>query len=136
MPIDVNAFARLGAQARLAELQQELSDIHAAFPELRDLISGSERPKAKSAKIATDMQPAKPGRKSSGWTEAQRAAVGLRMKKYWAAKRKAAAAPTDATASASKPAAAQTRTMSAEARARISAAQKKRWAAHRSAKKG
>jgi hypothetical protein len=66
------------------------------------------------------------------------------MKKYWAAKRKSAAAtpPETATATAttatsspskspSKTEATQKRAMSPEARARISAAQKKRWAAHR-----
>ena len=149
MTIDVHTFARLGAQARLAELQQEVNDIHAAFPDLRGAAPTMRRratPPAKAPRLARTeavrKATPKPSRSSSGWSAAQRQAVGLRMKKYWAAKRKSAAAtqaetPTPAATNAtpasspSKTEASQKRAMSPEARARISAAQKKRWAAHR-----
>jgi hypothetical protein len=68
---------------------------------------------------------------------AARKAVGERMKKYWAEKRRAAGAPASGSAAETESviAAASQPTMSAEARARISAAQKKRWAARRRAGK-
>jgi hypothetical protein len=35
MQIDINALARVGAKARLAELTAEMDAIHSAFPDLR-----------------------------------------------------------------------------------------------------
>ena len=67
-------LARAGAEARLAELQAEISAIRRSFPEL-----GRGKPAAKSAGAS------RTGRR--GWSPAQRKAAADRMKKYWAAKK-------------------------------------------------
>jgi hypothetical protein len=108
-------LARYGAQARLASLIEEMDAILVAFPEL-----GKE--------------PARPAEaKRSGVSEATKA----KMRASWA-KRKAETAQSEPVEDtpAEAPKVKGTRTMSAEARARISAAQKKRWAKQRRAKKG
>ncbi len=105
MPIDMNALARLGAQARLAELAAEMDTIRRSFPSLGGSAvkkRGRPRRAAKQAPVQASVEPP--------------------------------ASAADNT-SASKPVHTQKRTMSAEARARISAAQKKRWAAQRKGKK-
>ena len=74
--IDLKAYARRGAEARIAELTAELNDIFKAFPDLR-------------AGGASASQAASGGRRRRhrGMTAAQKAEVSKRMKKYWAAKR-------------------------------------------------
>jgi hypothetical protein len=66
---------RLGAQARLAELQSEIAAIRRAFPGL----GRGRQPAAKAA----------PRRRRSRMSAANRRAVSIRMKKYWAERRKA-----------------------------------------------
>jgi len=81
---DMRAYARQGAQARAAELEAELASIYRAFPDLR---STAQRPRGRS----NSMQGAKSGRRRrTPMSAAQRKAVSARMKKYWAARRKAA----------------------------------------------
>jgi hypothetical protein len=121
MPIDMHALARHGASLRLAELQQEMAAITAAFPQ-----ENGVRKRGRPAKAT-----GKPSRK--GWSDAARAAVGERMKAYWAKRKPGAEQKAGAAEPATKP---KNRTMSAEGKARIAAAQKKRWAAVRKAKKG
>src|SRR4051812_33331258 len=95
MPIDVSAFARMGAEARLAELEREVNEIHQAFPELRGLSSTRRgRPRRESADATANGDGADGNHRagpSSTWSAAQRLAVGRRMRRYWA-KRKAAEA--------------------------------------------
>ena len=68
---------RLGAQARLDQLQSEIAAIRRAFPGL-----GRGRPPAAAGEA--------PGRRRrSRMSAAARRAVSVRMKKYWAARRKA-----------------------------------------------
>jgi hypothetical protein len=74
---DLKEFARVGAEKRVAELNAELADIYRAFPELR---SG----RAATAATATGRR-----RNRKPMTAAQKKAVSIRMKKYWAARRKA-----------------------------------------------
>jgi hypothetical protein len=76
-------LARLGAVARLEQLRQEEAAIRAEFPEL----FGSRR-SARSARPADGQ--ATGGRKPM--SAAQRRAVSIRMRKYWAERRKAKAA--------------------------------------------
>ena len=64
-------LARVGAQARLAELRAEEAAIHRAFPGLAT--------KAPAAKV----------RRRSRMSAAARTAVSERMKKYWAERRNA-----------------------------------------------
>jgi len=77
---DVSKYARLGAEARAAELRAELAEIYRAFPALR---AGGGRPAAAGA--------AEPGsrRRRKPMTAAQKKAVSIRMRKYWAGRRKA-----------------------------------------------
>lgn len=77
-------LARLGAQARLDELRHEEAAIRAAFPDLFGRGRG-RKPGAASA-----AQPAG-RRRRRGMSAANRRAVSERMKKYWAARRKAKA---------------------------------------------
>ena len=74
--IDLKAYARRGAEARIAELNAELNDIYKAFPDLR-------RGGASPAQAAGGGR----RRKRRAMTAAQKAEVSKRMKKYWAARR-------------------------------------------------
>jgi len=87
--VQIKELARIGAAARLKELAAEIEAIRRAFPgiETRDDVPS---PLARALKANGTM--AKKARKRSGWSAAARKAVSLRMKKYWAAKRKTAAA--------------------------------------------
>jgi len=87
MPFDLKTYARVGATARLAELQQEMDEIYRAFPDLR---SPGRRRRDKAAVTAgsADAEATSRRRRRKPMTSAQRKAVGLRMKKYWAARRK------------------------------------------------
>jgi hypothetical protein len=73
---DLKSYARAGAEARVRELNQELASIYRAFP---DLAGGAGVHKRVPRK-----------RRRKPMTAAQKKAVGERMKKYWAARRKTA----------------------------------------------
>jgi len=92
MPIDMKALARTGAEARIRELQGEMADIQRAFPDLRG--GAARRFEVRRGRPAqTESAPATPvrRRKRPAMTAAQRMAVGVRMKKYWAERRKQSA---------------------------------------------
>lgn len=74
---------RAAVEARLTELQQEMNTILTAFPDLRPSRRGRA---AKPAGQDKAQGVAKRGRKPM--TAVQKKAVGLRMKKYWAERRK------------------------------------------------
>jgi hypothetical protein len=76
--IDLKAYARRGAEARIAELTAELKDIYKAFPDLR---RGAARPTASRAGASQARRKRKP------MSAAQKAEVSKRMKKYWAARK-------------------------------------------------
>src|SRR3954451_23655443 len=82
----LRSLARHGAQARINELQAEISAIQAAFPDLASRRGRRPRQQASSAQQATASDARTTGRR--GWSAAQRKAAGERMKAYWA-KRKA-----------------------------------------------
>ena len=88
MPFDLKTYARVGAQARLAELQHEMDAIFRAFPDLRVVGRGRRGKAAASAASDDGAGVARGRRRRKPMTAAQRKAVGLRMKKYWAARRK------------------------------------------------
>ena len=75
---DLKAYARRGAEARVAELTAELNEIYKAFPDLR-------RGLARSFVSTTDAGGRR--RKRKPMSAAQKAAVSKRMRKYWAARR-------------------------------------------------
>jgi hypothetical protein len=76
----LHRLARLGAQARLAELRAEEAAIRAAFPDLFGK-RGARAPKGDGA--------VKTKRSGGKWSAASRKAVSERMKKYWSERRKA-----------------------------------------------
>jgi len=82
----LSRLARLGASRRLQELQDETNEILQEFPELGRATRTPETGAAEPA--ASTPAPRRTRRKM---TAAQRKAVGERMKKYWAARRKQAA---------------------------------------------
>jgi hypothetical protein len=75
---DVNKYARLGAEARAAELSAELAEIYRAFPGLRRGGRGAAAGEAGGGAV----------RRRKPMTAAQKRAVSVRMKKYWAGRRK------------------------------------------------
>ena len=89
-------YARLGAERRLQELRTELASIRTVFPELfrPGRRAGSVSPSAASAATAGAEEgeggaQRRRRRRRSNMSAAQRRAVSERMKKYWAARRKA-----------------------------------------------
>src|SRR5437762_7925528 len=89
--IDILTWARRGAEARWNELQAEAAALLKAFPDLASISKTARRTVANSARgVANAVQPAPRKRKRSKMSAAQKKAVSARMKKYWAAKRKAA----------------------------------------------
>ena len=81
---DLRQYARRGAEARVAELNAELSQIYRLFPEMR-----RRRVPAANAAVNSQTETLPRRRRRRGMTAAQRRAVSARMKKYWAARRKA-----------------------------------------------
>jgi len=89
-------YARMGALTRLNELRTEIEAIEKAFPDLASRRGPGRRVMPTSATGYTDDgQTAGPGetvsrkrRRRKPMTSAQRKAVGERMRKYWAARRK------------------------------------------------
>jgi hypothetical protein len=75
---------------RLEEIRQEEASIRAAFPEL---FRPGRRPgstnQAAAAAGTDEAQPRRRRRRGKPMTAAQRKAVSERMRKYWAARRKA-----------------------------------------------
>jgi hypothetical protein len=149
MLIDMNALARAGAQIRLTELAVEMDSIRGAFPEL-GAPPGKKRGRPAVAPIDGGVQarqrqlPPRPPealtRKRQPMSAAAKKAIGERMRKYWAG-RKGTSAAASHNAAETEPVKVEAKAepkrsiMSAEARAKISAAQKRRWAAHRRAAK-
>jgi hypothetical protein len=90
---ELQRLARLGAKARLEELQQEEAAIRRAFPDLfgrrRGRPAGSQ-----SAGAAAPAAGRRRRRRRSNMSAAARKAVSLRMKKYWADRRKEKAGKT------------------------------------------
>jgi hypothetical protein len=97
--IDLRSLARLGAEARLVQIQAESKAILAEFPELRRTAPTASGPRG--SEIGNGRVTASgPGRGSEigngrarrrPMSAAERKAVSLRMKKYWAGRRKAKA---------------------------------------------
>jgi len=82
---DLRRLARLGAAARLEELRKEEAAIRQSFPEL---FNPATKPLARGAKASAAAAPA---RRRNNMSAAARKAVSERMRKYWAARRKAKA---------------------------------------------
>jgi len=84
---DILTWARRGAEARWNELQAEVASLLKTFPDLASVSTAARRTVARSARgIAGRLEPRRTRPKMSA---AQRKAVSARMKKYWAARRRA-----------------------------------------------
>jgi hypothetical protein len=77
---DLKQFARWGAEVRARQLELELAAIYKAFPELRR--------KPRYTDDGQTVNPAGRQRRRRKMGPAERRAVSLRMKRYWAARRK------------------------------------------------
>jgi hypothetical protein len=88
---ELQRLARLGARARLDELQREEAAIRRAFPDLfgRGRGTGNRVGQAGGRTVGeNDDANAPRRRKRSSMSAAARKAVSERMKKYWAGRRK------------------------------------------------
>jgi hypothetical protein len=78
--LDLKDLARRGAIARLAELQTEQAAILKAFPDLKRSVKASYTDDGVTMSVARK-------RRRGGMSAAQRKAVSVRMKAYWAKRR-------------------------------------------------
>jgi len=90
---DLKSYARRGAQVRLRELADEAKQLLNVFPDLSASFDEDELPvnfilKAGARKQANASDVRRRRRKRM--SAAQRRAVSVRMKKYWAERKKAA----------------------------------------------
>ena len=76
-------LARLGAMARLEQLRQEEAAIRGEFPEL---FGRGRRAEPRDGQVTSGRR-----RRRRAMSAAARRAVSVRMRKYWAARRKAKA---------------------------------------------
>jgi hypothetical protein len=81
--VDMKEYARIGAEARVAQLHAELNEIYRAFPSLRSR-RGAD---AAGAPAKSPQGAQRRGRRTM--TAAQRLEVSRRMKRYWAGRRRA-----------------------------------------------
>jgi len=88
--LDLKAYALQGAAVRVGELREELAAIYRAFPVLRkgNIDGGFTRRRLANTDGGTTLL-VRRKRKRKPMMAAQRAEVSRRMKKYWAARRKA-----------------------------------------------
>jgi hypothetical protein len=88
---DLRAWAVKGAEQRLLEIAEEARAIFQAFPELREQGRGFNLQPEGTAGAKPPARRGRTPRGRSPMSAAARKAVGVRMKKYWAERRKAAA---------------------------------------------
>jgi hypothetical protein len=86
---EMHRLARLGAAAKLAQLEREISALKRAFPGLKPQAAPVAAPPSEGA--AHDAPgPSVPARgRRTPMSEAERETVSNRMKRYWDARRKA-----------------------------------------------
>jgi hypothetical protein len=94
--VQIHELAKRGAKARIEELTGEIEAIRRMFPGIEgDGVPARARRavsvKAVNTPKGNDTGPKEAGQRP-GWSAAARKAVGLRMKTYWAARKKAEAA--------------------------------------------
>lgn len=94
--LDLKSLARLGAEARLQQLDGERAAIFAAFPDLRQRQRGRRRTmgpgrgsEVGNGRVSARDESGGAGTKRRSMSAAARKAVSIRMKKYWAERRKA-----------------------------------------------
>ncbi len=87
--IDMKKLARIGAAARLAELEREIAALKRVFPGLK-VVSADviEAPLSEADAAERLARKAAARRRRKPMTSTERKAVSERMKKYWAERRK------------------------------------------------
>jgi hypothetical protein len=133
MNIDIKSFARAGAELRLEQLGAEMKAIRRVFPDLN-----GRSPRSTPVAANGDAPQARRGRRKR-MSLAERKSVSERMRKYWAARRKAGAASAVVSGpdTASAPTkASQTRAASVVSKGKTGRASKKRAARKGGAKRG
>ncbi|HEX7485972.1 MAG TPA: hypothetical protein VF332_07455 [Vicinamibacterales bacterium] len=83
---ELKRLARLGAQARLQQIEEERRSILRAFPGLAAAIA-RQKPAETTAGTPAAEAPKKKRRKRRKMTAAEKKAASERMKKVWAARR-------------------------------------------------
>lgn len=98
--IDLKEYAKRGAEVRIQELQAERAVIYKAFPDLRRRTAmgpgrGSEVGNGRIGALGPGRgSEVGNGRSRKPMSAAARKAVSIRMRKYWAQRRKAKSAAT------------------------------------------
>jgi hypothetical protein len=87
---DLRAWAVKGAEQRLLEIAEEARTIFQAFPELRGAGRGFDFQRSATRHTGGTADAGASPRRRRRMSAAARKAVGARMKKYWAERRKAA----------------------------------------------
>ena len=85
---EMHRLARLGAAAKLAQLEREIAALKRAFPGLKAQAAAAPAPPAGAAPPPPHDPPARPRSRRSPMSAAERKAVSERMKRYWDARRK------------------------------------------------
>lgn len=85
---EVKRFALIGAQARLAELREEIASLVRAFPELARSNGAARKNAAVVEAAAGSTKKGARRRRNFNMSAEQKQAVSDRMRKYWAARRK------------------------------------------------
>ncbi len=88
---DLRVWAVKGAEQRLVEIAEEARAIFRAFPELRAEGRGFSVPSPPRGAAPSPARSVTSRRRRRPMSSAARKAVGARMKKYWAERRKSAA---------------------------------------------
>jgi hypothetical protein len=81
-------LARRGAEHRYAELKAEMGALVKTFPHLATRAGDRLSAAASTARAAVEAEAPRVRRRAKRMSAAARKAVSLRMKKYWAARRK------------------------------------------------
>jgi hypothetical protein len=86
---EMHRLARIGAAAKLAQLEREIAALKRAFPGLKPQASPAPAPPAEGG-AQPAIGPSAPHRsRRTPMSAAERKAVSERMKRYWDARRKA-----------------------------------------------
>ena len=86
---EIHRLARIGAAAKLAQLEREIAALRRAFPGLKAQAAPGPAQPADNGLRAELAPPAPHRSRRSPMSAAERKAVSERMKRYWDARRKA-----------------------------------------------
>ena len=90
---EMHRLARIGAAAKLAQLEREIAALKRAFPGLKPRFAPAPVAAPEPVRPAAPPAAALPRSRRSPMSAAERKAVSERMKRYWDARRKAETRP-------------------------------------------